>query len=273
MARRNLDTEYFKKPFIRGLSAPLKLFYLYVICDCNHAGVWIPDFEVANLYTRGSLTPEEVLKEFGDRIIVLENGNWFFPEIIEKQYPNGLSGSNNAVKSARDILNKYGLLDDLGNIKKQPLVNPSSTPKEIESRGSGAHIEIEIETETEIEQGVIGGVPEISFQRVTGFHPHALEIGKAFNLQEHIHHKHLVRVNNWVRDREAEGKLDYIKSQLSSYIEQQRIAGTARCSWMTWIEGHYDFCDWGAKLSTVKQAQGNRPDRKKIDALKDVRQF
>lgn len=144
MARRNLDTEYFKKPFVRGLSGAHKLFYLYVISDSDHAGIWIPDFEIAQVYMGMKIDREEVLKAFGNRIIQLSDGKWFFPEIIKKQYPNGLEGDNNAVKSAREKLEKYGITP--GELKKvfsgvgQGLNNPKPT-----------HIENEDEIESEDE--------------------------------------------------------------------------------------------------------------------------
>lgn len=144
MARRNFDTEYFKKPFVRGLSGAHKLFYIYVISDSDHAGIWIPDFEIAQVYMGMKIDKEEVLKAFGNRIIQLSDGKWFFPEIIKKQYPNGLEGDNNAVKSAREKLEKYGITPE--ELKKvfsgvgQGLNNPKPT-----------HIENEIEGEDETE--------------------------------------------------------------------------------------------------------------------------
>ena len=47
MAKRFTDTDKWKKGFIRNLPAKYKLLWLYILDDCNHAGVWETDFEVA----------------------------------------------------------------------------------------------------------------------------------------------------------------------------------------------------------------------------------
>lgn len=148
MARRNLDSEFFKKPFIRSLSPDHKLFYLYVICDCNHAGIWIPDFEVASLYLGKKIDPVKTAEAFRDHMIIIDNGRWFFPDIIKKQYPNGFSSQNNAVQSARKILSNYGLLDD----DNQLITKNNSAPDQGLPRGSSAHNEIEDEIEDEVEK-------------------------------------------------------------------------------------------------------------------------
>ena len=39
MSKRFLDTEKYKKPFIRGLQGPYIALGLHM-SDCNHAGIW-----------------------------------------------------------------------------------------------------------------------------------------------------------------------------------------------------------------------------------------
>ena len=39
MAKRFTDTDKWKKGFIRNLPTKYKLLWLYILDDCNHAGV------------------------------------------------------------------------------------------------------------------------------------------------------------------------------------------------------------------------------------------
>ena len=85
MALRNIDTNFFKSPKVRGLKAPLKTLYLFIICDCSGAGIWIKDLEVASMYT-GLKISETEFKEFLSKVesIDLGDGKYFFPDFIDK---------------------------------------------------------------------------------------------------------------------------------------------------------------------------------------------
>ena len=113
MALRNIDTNFFKSPKVRGLKAPLKTLYLFIICDCSGAGIWIKDLEVASMYT-GLKISETEFKEFLSKVesIDLGDGKYFFPDFIEHQYPKGLSPNNPALKNFILELKKYDLLDN-----------------------------------------------------------------------------------------------------------------------------------------------------------------
>jgi hypothetical protein len=112
MALRNIDTNFFKSPKVRGLKAPLKTLYLFIICDCNGAGIWAKDLELATLYT-GNKYSESDFDDFCKKInsVDLKNGKYFFPDFIEHQYPKGLSPNNPALKNFIQELIKYNLLD------------------------------------------------------------------------------------------------------------------------------------------------------------------
>jgi hypothetical protein len=112
MALRNIDTNFFRSPKVRGLKASLKTLYLFIVCDCSGAGIWIKDLEVASMYTGNKITEPE-FKEFTKSVdcIDLGNGKLFFPGFIEHQYPKGLSPTNPALKNFIVELQKYNLLD------------------------------------------------------------------------------------------------------------------------------------------------------------------
>ena len=61
MAKRLTDSDKWKKGFIRGLSPKYKLFWLYILDDCTHAGIWETDFEVASIRIGSKITEAEAV--------------------------------------------------------------------------------------------------------------------------------------------------------------------------------------------------------------------
>ena len=119
MAKRFTDTNKYKKPFIRGLQGAYKLLWDYLYHDCDHAGIWIVDFEVAQIYIGKDMpvNKKDALKYFNDgekRIIEIDEGSkWFIPSFIFFQY-GILSENNRAHNSVISILRKYKLYNDKG---------------------------------------------------------------------------------------------------------------------------------------------------------------
>lgn len=114
MANRNIDTLFFKSPFVRGLSAPLKALYVYIICDAEHTGIWIADFDIASIYIGQKVTESDFRRSFVEtgKAVDLGNGKFFFPDYIAHQQPKGLKENNMAHTKIIEELNRYGLLDE-----------------------------------------------------------------------------------------------------------------------------------------------------------------
>lgn len=114
MAKRFTDTTKWKRPFIRGLSPIYKLLWYYIIDDCDVAGLWIVDMEIASIYIGDNVTEDKALNAFGDKIIKIDKGEkWFIPDFIEFQYGSKLSKTNNIYKSIERVLSKYNLFQYL----------------------------------------------------------------------------------------------------------------------------------------------------------------
>jgi hypothetical protein len=145
MAKRFIDSEIFKKKFVRNLPAEHKLFWTYLFTECNHAGIWEVDFEVANLRLGTSLIEDEVVQNFKDKIQVLGSGEkWFVPAFIDFQYGE-LRENNRAHGNVISYLMKENLLDK--NFKIIRSQSPFGVP------GKGAkEKEMEMEKEKEKEQ-------------------------------------------------------------------------------------------------------------------------
>lgn len=128
MAKRFSDSEKWKNSFLRGLKAPYKLLWLYLLDECDHAGIWQVDFQVAQLKIGEKLKVDEALKSFGDRIRVLDGGErWFVVPFIEFQY-GPLNQKNRVHQSVIGILERYNLIDK--NLKIKDLISPLQGVKE-----------------------------------------------------------------------------------------------------------------------------------------------
>ena len=129
MSKRFTDTNKYKKPFIRGLQGAYKLLWDYLYHDCDHAGIWIVDFDVAQIYIGQDMpvNKSDALKFFNEgekRIIEFDNGKkWFIPSFIEFQYGE-LNEQNRAHNSVITILNKNNLY------KNKPLRSPLEGAKD-----------------------------------------------------------------------------------------------------------------------------------------------
>jgi len=115
MAKRFTDTEKYKKPFIRGLQGAYKLLWDYLYHDCDHAGIWIVDFDIAQIYIGHDMpvNREDALKYFNEgevRVIELRGGKkWFIRPFIDFQYGE-LNPNNRVHKSVINALKKEGVL-------------------------------------------------------------------------------------------------------------------------------------------------------------------
>lgn len=117
MAKRFTDTDKYKKPFIRKLPLEYKVFWDYLYHECNHAGIWIVDFEIACIYLSANIEKQKALELFNKdeiRIIELNHGSkWFIPSFIDFQYGE-LNQNNRAHNSVIQILKKYNLINNKG---------------------------------------------------------------------------------------------------------------------------------------------------------------
>mgnify|MGYP006402534289 CR=1 FL=1 len=109
VAKRFTDTEKWKKHWFRNLPRDYKLLWLYILDDCNCAGIWDVDLEVAQIRCKVEVSESRVLKYYKDRIEPIENGvKWFIPNFIDWQYGK-LSEKCNYHQKPIKLLKKYNL--------------------------------------------------------------------------------------------------------------------------------------------------------------------
>ena len=85
MAKRFTDTEIWKKKWFRKLPPEEKLFWFYVKDNCDVAGVIELDLELCS-FQIGTEINANILSNFKEKIIRLENGKYFIPTFIPFQY-------------------------------------------------------------------------------------------------------------------------------------------------------------------------------------------
>jgi len=109
MAKRFTDNEKWKKAFFKGLSTVNKLFFLYILDDCSHAGIWHVEKEIAEIRIGESIDLNLLSKELGKHVVEIDSGEkWFIPSFLEFQYGH-LNEKVNAHKSVIGILKKKKL--------------------------------------------------------------------------------------------------------------------------------------------------------------------
>jgi hypothetical protein len=146
MAKRFTDTDKWKKGFMRNLPIKYKMLWLYMLDDCNHAGVWETDFEVASIRIGSKINEKEAAKVFASHIKIFDKGNkWFIPKFIDFQYGT-LNENSRPHQAVIKLLDKYDVYNiegispvDVagfeGEISKEPTLKRFKKPsvEEIES--------------------------------------------------------------------------------------------------------------------------------------------
>ena len=129
MAKRFTDTDKWKKGFIRGLPPKYKLLWLYILDDCNHAGIWDIDFEVASIRIGIKINEKEAINYFAEQIKIFDKGQkWFVPKFIDFQYGT-LNENSRPHQAVIKLLDKY----DVYNIEGISPVDVAGFEKEIKN--------------------------------------------------------------------------------------------------------------------------------------------
>ena len=87
MANRFTDTEKWKKRWFRTLKPEHKIFWVYLLDNCDHAGIWEVDFELASFMIGVDLNESEIKQAFAKQFVEVDGGKrWFIKDFIKFQY-------------------------------------------------------------------------------------------------------------------------------------------------------------------------------------------
>lgn len=116
MAKRFTDSRKFQDPWYRKLKPEYKLLWDYILCTCNHAGIWKVDLEMAAFCIgAGNYDLQECLQTLKGRITPLCNEKWFIPKYITFQYGNIETNKSKACLSAIEEMKKERVIKLLPN--------------------------------------------------------------------------------------------------------------------------------------------------------------
>ena len=116
MSKRFTDSDKWKKKWFRCLSNDHKVFWIYVLDQCDHAGIWEVDFEAAEFFCSG-INESEIRQVFNKQYQEIDNGKrWFLKDFVDFQYGT-LNENNRAHLSVINILLKYKLIENKGLIR------------------------------------------------------------------------------------------------------------------------------------------------------------
>jgi hypothetical protein len=138
--KRFTDAEKWKDPFFENLSNDFKIIWLYLLDDCDNAGVWRKSMRRLNFHCNTSITEQDLLTIFKERLQPLTEDIYFIPKFMSFQYGSNWETSNNkAVVSAREKLESLGVslpyqypIDTLSKSLEYPIDTGKDKDKEKE---------------------------------------------------------------------------------------------------------------------------------------------
>jgi hypothetical protein len=86
MAKRFTDTCKWKDSWFQDLPTKYKLFWVYLLDDCDAAGLWKPNVRLACFQIGEPFEEAELKRVFSERIDITESGYWFIKKFIIFQY-------------------------------------------------------------------------------------------------------------------------------------------------------------------------------------------
>jgi uncharacterized phage protein (TIGR02220 family) len=106
--KRFTDTDKWRDPWFRKLSAGAKLAFLFIVDNCDNAGVWDADMELANFSIGMEIPWEKVRESLGERMEVLKSGKWHLKKFVNFQCGE-LSDDCKPHAAVIRLLNKHGI--------------------------------------------------------------------------------------------------------------------------------------------------------------------
>jgi len=134
MAKRFIDTNIFKKGFLKQLPASAKLFYIYLFCECDHYGIWNVEMDVAEVRLGISLDYQYTKDLLHGKIVELDGGKkWFMPDFINFQYGT-LNPAHKLHKAVLKELERKDLLQFLTLAEVLPKTDARLKEKDMDMR-------------------------------------------------------------------------------------------------------------------------------------------
>lgn len=109
MSKRFTETGKWDDPWYASLPFKHKLAWEYMLSKCDNAGVWSPNFALADFQIGTKIDWDEFLKSLGAKVRVIRSDKWWIPAFIRFQYGR-LSDQARVHLSVLRLLESHGLL-------------------------------------------------------------------------------------------------------------------------------------------------------------------
>lgn len=95
MAKRFTDSNKWDHAWFRKLATKMKCAWFYICDKCDHAGIWVADFEALAFNVNEKVSKEEFESTFQDKVKLVDQDKYFIESFILFQY--GALNPNNQV--------------------------------------------------------------------------------------------------------------------------------------------------------------------------------
>jgi hypothetical protein len=158
MAKRLTDSDKWKDAWYRKLPPVTKLFWLYLCDECDCAGVWKVDLELASFHIGATINAEESLATFGERVSVIPGGErWFIRKFVVFQYGPEFKPTSTVHQGVMKILSRLSLPWSIAS-PPQPHGKGSHTSKEREKDPDSARESAEREADEQRFRSLLVGL-------------------------------------------------------------------------------------------------------------------
>lgn len=112
MSKRFIDTELFHDEWFCDLSKDGKLFFIYYITNCDHAGVLRLNRKLCKFQSGIDNIEQTLTKDFTNSLVTVKQDLYFMPKFIKFQYPEFPKSHVKQQDGAIKILKSLNLWDE-----------------------------------------------------------------------------------------------------------------------------------------------------------------
>lgn len=225
LAKRFTDTGKWKRSWFRALGLHAKVLWQFAIDDCDHAGVWIVDFELTTFQV-GFKVDEEKLREWlGDKLVKIAPDRYFIPSFYEFQYRDA-KDSFKAKQYAIKELRAWNLIDE-----SDSLIDLTNSYLSVTKQSPDCHIKIK--SKIKINTGDARGdekVPADAYESVYQKYPK--KIGKSDGLKKL---KKLIRTKEALATFEK-AMLAYVADCQKNDVFLKQFDSFVNSPWVDWLD-------------------------------------
>lgn len=109
MAKRFTDSGKWRKTWFSELSLEARLTWLYLLDNCDEAGIWDANFRLASFELGFQISPEILNQWFGEKLTTLAANKLWISSFVKFQYGKELSEACKPHQKVISILQEYGI--------------------------------------------------------------------------------------------------------------------------------------------------------------------